>query len=165
METPVSLEVQITELTAAINKLTTITQALHDLRVDAIEKTSAAAASTKSTKGADKAADKAADKPKEETKQAIQENPENRVDPTEELTTLAADYIGASDREEERAARKEKVKALLNHDKIRGEGVKAGDGKLNNVGNVDLFKDQIAKLKAKGDITEPPKASGDDLDL
>lgn len=160
METTLSLEAQLTELTAAVTKLTNITQALHDLRADAIEKTTAAAAtgskaSTKATKD---------DKPADDKKAAISESPENRVNPIEALTDAASDYIGASDREEERAARKEKVKALLNHEKIRDPKVEAGKGLFSTIQPEahDLFKSQIAKLKEKGDITTP-KTVDDDL--
>ncbi|SDJ26152.1 hypothetical protein SAMN05428983_0874 [Agrobacterium fabrum] len=156
-----SLEAAVTELTSSINKLINITQALHDLRADAIEKTTAAAATgPKSTTKADKADKTAADKG------AISDNPDNRVNPIDALTDAASDYIGASDREEERAARKEKVKALLNHEKIRDPKVEAGKGLFSTIQPEahDLFKSQIAKLKEKGDITTPKKADDDLLD-
>ncbi|MDH1266760.1 hypothetical protein N5C81_03905 [Rhizobium pusense] len=156
-----SLEATISELTAAVSKLTVITQALHDLRADAIEKTTAAAATgSKATTKAKEAEKPAADKG------AISETPENRADPIEALTQLAADYIGGSDREEERAARKAKVKALLNHEKIRDPKVNDGDGKFGTIraDAHDLFKSQIAKLSEKGDITTPKKADDDLLD-
>ncbi len=156
-----SLEATISELTAAVSKLTVITQALHDLRADAIEKTTAAAATgSKATTKAKEAEKPAADKG------AISETPENRADPIEALTQLAVDYIGGSDREEERAARKAKVKALLNHEKIRDPKVNDGDGKFGTIraDAHDLFKSQIAKLSEKGDITTPKKADDDLLD-
>lgn len=156
-----SLEASISELTAAVSKLTVITQALHDLRADAIEKTTAAAAT--GPKSATKT--KEAEKPAAD-KGAISESPEDRVNPIEALTDAASDYIGASDREEERAARKEKVKALLNHEKIRDPKVEAGKGLFSTIQPEahDLFKSQIAKLKEKGDITTPKKAEDDLLD-
>lgn len=156
-----SLEATISELTAAVSKLTVITQALHDLRADAIEKTTAAAAT--GSKATTKV--KETEKPAAE-KSAISETPENRADPIEALTQLAADYIGGSDREEERAARKAKVKALLNHEKIRDPKVNDGDGKFGTIraDAHDLFKSQIAKLSEKGDITTPKKADDDLLD-
>ncbi|MEH0291782.1 hypothetical protein V6R98_02335 [Agrobacterium sp. CCNWLW71] len=156
-----SLEATISELTAAVSKLTVITQALHDLRADAIEKTTAAAAT--GSKSATKT--KEAEKPAAD-KGAISESPEDRVNPIEALTDAASDYIGASDREEERAARKEKVKALLNHEKIRDPKVEAGKGLFSTIQPEahDLFKSQIAKLKEKGDITTPKKAEDDLLD-
>lgn len=156
-----SLEATISELTAAVSKLTVITQALHDLRADAIEKTTAAAATgSKATTKVKETEKPAADKG------AISETPENRADPIEALTQLAADYIGGSDREEERAARKAKVKALLNHEKIRDPKVNDGDGKFGTIraDAHDLFKSQIAKLSEKGDITTPKKADDDLLD-
>lgn len=155
-----SLEQRIDELTSTISKLITVTQALHDLRADAIEKVTAAAAPA----GKTKAKDAPADAGKTADTGNISASPEDRVDTTEEAKGLAADYIGASDREDERTARKAKVKALLNHEKVRAEGVKDGEGGLANIGNFKLFKDQIAKLKEKGDITSPPSKS-DDLDL
>ena len=156
-----SLEATISELTAAVSKLTVITQALHDLRADAIEKTTAAAATGSKSATQTKEAEKpAADKG------AISESPEDRANPIEALTDAASDYIGASDREEERAARKEKVKALLNHEKIRDPKVEAGKGLFSTIQPEahDLFKSQIAKLKEKGDITTPKKAEDDLLD-
>ncbi|MGA1831617.1 hypothetical protein [Rhizobium wenxiniae] len=164
-----SLEQKIDELTSTVAKLITVTQALHDLRADAIEKVTAAA-----TAPAGKAPkDKKAEETKADTAKAnISDNPENRVDPAaaakaqlEDATKLAADYIGASDREEERAARKDKIKKLLNHEQIRASGVKDGEGKLDTIGNFDLYKDQVTKLAAKGDITTPPSSSSSDLDL
>lgn len=157
-----SLEQKLDELNTNIAKLINVTQALHDLRADAIEKVTAAAASPGAGKG--KKTDETKAEPVKAETGNISKSPEERVDTTEEAKTLAADYISGSDREDERAARKAKVKALLNHDKVRAEGVKAGEGGLANIGNFKLFKDQIAKLTEKGDITEAP-AKSEDLDL
>lgn len=163
-----SLEQKIDELTSTVAKLITVTQALHDLRADAIEKVTAAAAPA-AGKGKDKKTDEAKS---DAGKGAISESPENRVAPAaaaaaqlEQATQIASDYIGASAREEERAARKDKIKKLLNHEQVRASGVKEGEGMLSNIGNFALYKDQVAKLAAKGDLTLPPAAPSTDLDL
>lgn len=81
------------------------------------------------------------------------------------LKEIIADYLGV-DRKEERAARQEKVKALLNHEKIKKPGV-AADAKpdVTNIAveAVDLFKKQMGLLKEKGDLTTPEKAEEDSL--
>lgn len=161
------LEQAIAENTAAIRDLIAISTKLHDLRADAIEKVTTAASA--STKPKDKPAEtKKADEPKPN----ISANPEDRKDPNdnpyEGVKELIAGYLTGTDREEERTARKEKIKALLNHEKIVKAGL-AADRKPDvsdiRPESVDLFKDQIAKLTAKGDITTPPASKSDDLDL
>ena len=148
-----SLEEEISKLTVAITGLTSITEKLTSLRADAIEavKKDAAPAPKATTT-------KAADKPKEEEKPSGVDHAAIRA--------AMADYIGATDRENERAARKTKLKELLNHAKIKKEGVETATSS-NHIaeGSVGLFLDQVAKLKAKGDLTEPEKAAADDLDL
>ncbi len=154
-----SLEQAIADNTAAIQQLVAISTKLYELRTDAIEQVRSAAASTKgsTTKKTD---DKPSDAGKAAEQKANISTGEERVDPNdraEEIKTAIAGYIGGTEREEERAARKEKVKALLNHEKI----VKPE--------SIDLFLKNIAGLTAKGDITEAPKAAdkpaSDDLDI
>lgn len=161
-----SLEQVIAENTAALNKLIEVSQNLYNLRADAIETVKAAA-------GATKAAPKPADKKAaEEPKPNISTDPENRVDPNdnpyEGIKELIASYVGGTDRDDERAARKEKIRALLNHEKIAKPGL-AADRKPSaddiRPDAIDLFKSQIAKLKEKGDITTPPAPKSTDDDL
>jgi hypothetical protein len=165
-----SIETQLSELTAAIKDLTVITTKLHDMRADMIEKVTTAAAATPKKK----------DEPKgDEAKPNISASPEVRKDPNDTSTgagganpyegikELIADYIkSGSDREEERAARKDWVRKLLNHEKIKKPEIdepKSAEHIMESA--IQLFKDQIAKKKALGDITQPPKKSGDDLEL
>lgn len=159
-----SLEQALAENTAAVKELIGISKELLAVRTEALEKVGTAAVST--TKKADKPA---ADAKKTEDKPQISTSPENRTEnPYEGIKELIAEYIGGTDREEERAARKEKVKALLNHEKIKKPDLPADarpDASNIKEDAIDLFKDQIGKLKAKGDITEPPKKASDDLDL
>ena len=156
-----SLEQALAENTAAIRELAAITKDLLAVRVDAIEKVGAAAASTKtSTK-----------KAAEETKANISASPEDRKDPAsdnpyEGIKEIIAGYIGGTQREEERAARKAKVKALLNHEKVKKADVSdasAVDHIMESA--IDLFKSQMRKLVEKGDLTEAPAPKSDDLDL
>ncbi len=146
-----SLEQLISENTAALRELVAETKALRELRADAIEKVTATAAS---------AGKKTETKKDDGAKSNIQSGAENRVDPREELINLSNDYLNGSDREEERAARKQKIKALLNHDKIKVAGTAADAGKFNTIREdaFETYKKQIAKLVEAGDITTPAVA-------
>lgn len=160
-----SLEQALAENTAAIKELLASNKELLSARHESMAKLESIASSTGKKNG---------DKPAAETKKAddkpqISTNPENRQEnPYESIKELIAEYIGGTDREEERAARKDKIKALLNHEKIKKPDLPADarpDASNIKEDAIGLFKDQVAKLKAKGDITEPPKKSSDDLDL
>lgn len=73
------------------------------------------------------------------------------------LKELIAGYMGV-DRPEERAARKEKVLALLNHPKIKKSDLPADakpDASNIALDSIPLFKRQIELLHEKGDLTEP----------
>jgi len=164
-EIPVSLEQLLAENTAALREMASVTKELIALRSDAIEKVGAAAAATSTTRK------KTDTKTDAGTGANISTSPEDRRDPADSsnpydgVKELIAAYIGGSPREEERTARKEKMKALLNHEKIKKAGVETA----KNVDDImesaiDLFKSQVAKLTEKGDITTPAKAA-DDLDL
>ncbi|MER8924290.1 hypothetical protein [Mesorhizobium sp. M0859] len=161
-----SIETAIAENTAAVLKLVAVTESLLSLRTEAFEKVGAAVtAAGKGTAAKDKP--KADDKPKDNGN--ISTSPENRVNPYEGIKELIAGYITGTDRAEERDARKAKMRDLLNHEKIKKSDV-AADAKpdASNImeSAIPLFKEQIVKLTAKGDITEAPKApASDDLDL
>lgn len=148
-----SLEDEISKLTSAITGLTTITEKLTSLRADAIETVKKEAAP------APKAEKPKADKPKEE--------PKTETPPADDVHTkmreAVADYIGEIDRANERAARKEKMKALLNHEKIKKPGIETATSTDHIAdASIPLFLDQVAKLKAKGALTEPEKAAAED---
>ena len=86
----------------------------------------------------------------------------------EQAKSKIAEYVGSTDREEERKARKVKIKKLLNNEKV-----KKPDAPENTTNLADVKPDMIGaviknveKYIAAGDITEPaPAAGGDDLDI
>ncbi|RWF33776.1 hypothetical protein [Mesorhizobium sp.] len=169
-----SLEAALAEHTAALKANTAInadllaaTKDLLALRNDAIDKVSAAVNNGKGG-GKGKAAETAVTENKvgeDAGKGQISTSPENRANPYEGIKELIAGYLTEIDRPEEREARKEKIRNLLNHEKIKKPDVeKATAADHIKEDAIDLFKDQIAKLKAKGALTEPAKKS-DDLDL
>lgn len=96
--------------------------------------------------------------------------PETASEPTDDyapLRELVAAYF-AVERPEERAARQEKVQALLNHPKIKKAGV-PDDAKpdLRNIeqASIPLFRKQLALLEEKGDLTTPEDTASDDESL
>lgn len=158
-----SLETAILENTTALNALLAATKDLLSFRTDAVEKVAAAVAASTGKGAATK------DKPKTDTAATgngnISTNPEDRKEnPYEGIKELIAGYLGEIDRPEEREARKEKVKALLAHEKIKKPDVaeaKSAEHIMESA--IPLFKEQIAKLTAKGALTEPAKKADDDL--
>lgn len=156
-----SLETAIAENTAALKDLITTIKSDMSLRSDVVKRLEAKDAGSKgaaSTKKADEA------KPNISTGEERKDPAE--TDPREGLRELVAKYLSGTDREDERTARKEKVKALLNHDKIRKPDVEKGKAK----GADDIMDDAIETFKKnlnaqieKGDITPAPKAADDDL--
>ncbi|PBB41740.1 hypothetical protein CK222_21530 [Mesorhizobium sp. WSM3866] len=162
-----SLEAAIAENTAVMKDLLAATKDLLALRNDAIDKVSAAV--NNSGKGAKGKADTAATtttetKGDDAGKGQISTSGEDRKNPYEGIKELIAGYLVEIDRPEEREARKAKIKALLNHEKVKKADV-ADATAVDHIKEdaIDLFKDQIAKLKAKGALTEPKKS--DDLEL
>lgn len=160
-----SLETAIAELTAALTANTAACKDLLALRTEAVEKVTALTSGGKgkkaddSAKGAEKASEKA-------DNGQISSNSENRVNPYEGIKELIAGYLTEIDRPEEREARKEKMRNLLNHEKIKKPDVeKATAADHIREDAISLFKDQIAKLHKAGAITQPPKKESDDLDL
>ena len=150
-----SLEETIKENTAAILKLVEVTTGLATLRTEAIENVKAAAASPK-----------AAAKVKEVAATAVaEEKPEPAPveDPVHgELTKKIAGYLTSTDREDERAARKAKIISLLNHEQIKRADVAADaapDTKNIKPEAMQMFKDNLDNLIARGDLTQPASAS------
>ncbi|TPN04483.1 hypothetical protein [Mesorhizobium sp. B2-1-2] len=171
-----SLEAALAEHTAALKESTAVNSALLaatkdllSLRNDAIDKVSAAVGAT--GKGKDKKEDagkKDDDKKGEDAgKGQISTNPENRVNPYEGVKDKIAAYITGTDRPEERDARKEKVKKLLNHEQIKKADVAtatAADHIMEDA--VPKFMSNMDKFIAAGDLTEAPKKpASDDLDI
>ena len=149
-----SIEEHLAELTSAIKALNATTTALTALRADALETVKKEAAPAPKAATTPKA-----EKPKEE--------PKTETAPADDvhakMREAIADYIGEIDRANERAARKEKMKALLNHEKIKKPGVDTATSTDHIAdASIPLFMDQVAKLKAKGALTEPEKAAAED---
>lgn len=163
-----ALENLIEKLIETIAKNTEVTTQLISLRADAIESTSKAAApaAKASTAKAEKAATAAA-AAAEPAAAAPAETPAAAAPAVSEavyaeLATSIGAYIGAATREEERAARKDKVKALLNHPAIKKEGLAADaapDTKNIKDDAIQTFKDNMQMLIDKGDLTQPAASS------
>lgn len=146
-----SLEDKIEALIKALDVNTAALTRSIEVRVEAIDV----------AKNVKAAADKPADKPKATDKPTETKKDAEKPAGDEAyagLKEIVADYLGATDRKEERAARQEKVVALLKHEKIAKKDLPA-DAKsdLSNIAveNIPLFKDQMKKLKEKGDLTTP----------
>lgn len=158
-----SLEAAIAELTTTMKELISETKELRSMRSEAIDKVAGALSNVSGTKA------KETKPAKEETKAKAdpKPEPETKEDTVsyEGLKELVAKYVTGTDREEERTARKEKVKALLNHEKIKkpdAPDTKSLECIMESA--IPLFRSQMEKLIEKGDITSPPTSS-DDLDL
>lgn len=158
-----ALEDEMKALRESVEKLTEVTTKLLEVRTDAVETVRSAAA----PKG--KAADKATDKPKEtpaaETKSADTISEET----AKKMQESIAAYVSGSDREEERTARKTKIRSLLRHEKIClpefRDNTETYDAMHVMPSAVELFFEQVRLLNEKGDLTEAPKASGGALDI
>lgn len=166
-----SIETALAENTAAILKLVAATDSLLALRTDAIEKVTTAvnAASGKGAKATEAKKDDAKkDEPKGDDagKGQISTNPEDRKNPYEGIKELIAEYVTEIDRPEEREARKQKMRDLLNHEKIKKADVeKATSADHIREDAIELFKKNVAGLKAKGAITQPAEVKKDDDDI
>jgi len=158
-----SLEANIAALTEAVVALTDITTKLHSLRADAIEQVTAAAKPGAAKKAAAAAkADEPAAEPKAEPKAGAKADAPAAGEPTPEFLKMkksVADFLGGSEREEEREARKAKVRELLANPKVAAT-------KLEDV-KPELYpaiESAMARLIAAGDLTKPAGAE-DPLDL
>lgn len=159
-----SLEANIAALTEAVVALTDITTKLHSLRADAIEQVTAAAKPGAAKKAAAAAAkaDEPAAEPKAEPKAETKSEAPAADAPTPEFLKMkksVADFLGGSEREEEREARKAKVRELLANPKVAAT-------KLEDV-KPELYpaiESAMTRLIAAGDLTKPAGAE-DPLDL
>jgi hypothetical protein len=149
-----SLETALAETNAAIKDLIATLKADTALRQEAVNKLTAA------TNGKEK---KAAADPKpnisaspEDRKDPSDDDAGKTADPREGLKELVAKYIGGTDREEERAARKEKIKKLLNHEAIKKPDVETAKGADDiKDASIDLFVKNVNGLIKQGDLTAP----------
>ncbi|QPC91497.1 hypothetical protein [Mesorhizobium sp. INR15] len=158
-----SLEAAITENTAVMKDLLAATKDLLSLRTEAVEKVTAA---VNAGKGKTDTAKTTETKVAEADKGQISTSPEDRKNPYEGIKEMIAGYVTEIDRPEEREARKEKVRNLLNHEKIKKPEVeKATAADHIKEDAVDVFKKNMEALKAKGAITQPAEAKSDDLDI
>lgn len=141
------------DLLKALQENTEVTKNLIALRTEAIETVKSAAASP-----AKASTTKAADTKPETTVATT-----STVDPAvyTKIDESIAAYVGGTDRDDERAARKMKIKALLQHDAIKKPGTAADQFASTNIKDdaIQVFNDNLAALVAKGDLTEAPKAS------
>lgn len=157
-----SLEANIAALTEAVVALTDITTKLHSLRADAIEQVTAAAKPGAAKPGAAAKADEPAAEPKAEPKAETKSEAPAADAPTPEFLKMkksVADFLGGSEREEEREARKAKVRELLANPKVAAT-------KLEDV-KPELYpaiESAMTRLIAAGDLTKPAGAE-DPLDL
>ena len=150
-----ALEDLLKDLTAEIAKLNTSTAQLVSLRTEAIESVKAAAgAAPKATKAA---AEKAAAAPVEKPADPPAAESVASTAVYDQLSTRVAAYLSAATREEERVARKGKIRALFQHDKIKKPGTPADVYDTFNVMDeaLGLFGQQIELLIAAGDLTQP----------
>lgn len=158
-----ALEDLLKELITSTKDLTETTRALMALRSDAIE------AVKKDAAPAAKATTKPAETKPAETKAAEPEvTSAAGVDPKvyEEIAASIGAYVGGASREEERAARKDKVKKLLQHDAIKKPGTPDNVFDAANIkaDAIQVFKDNLAALVTKGDLTTAPAAASNLLD-
>lgn len=151
-----ALEDLLKDLTAALKDNTEATKNLMALRSEAIEAVKSSAAPAAKAVAAKPAETKPA-----ETKA---EPAASGVDPKvyEEIAAAIAAWVGGATREEERAARKDKVKKLLQHDAIKKPGTPDNVFDAANIKDeaIQVFKDNLAAQVAKGDLTTPPAAGG-----
>ena len=150
-----ALEDLLKDLTAEIAKLNTSTAQLVSLRTEAIESVKAAAgAAPKATKAA---AEKAAAAPVEKPADPPAAESVASTAVYDQLSARVAAYVSAATREEERVARKGKIRALFQHDKIKKPGTPPDVYDTFNVMDeaLGLFGQQIELLIAAGDLTQP----------
>ena len=170
-----ALEDKIDALIVALNENTAVTKALAELRTEAVETVRKAAEpkalaelrteAVETVRKAEvrKAEVRKAEAPEVRKAEAPEEDPKSEVS-YEGIPELIAGYVGGTEREEERAARKAKIKELLRHDAIckpekKGE-TEAFDAQDIKPDAVGLFRDQIRLLTEKGDLTQPAGAGG-----
>lgn len=153
-----ALEDKIADLAAKIDQLAAVTQTLIEVRTDAVETVRNTAKPAASKKAEAPKAEPKAEAPKEEPKQAAPADEANY----DGIPELIAGYVGGSTREEERAARKDKIKKLLRHDAIckpeKKDETEQFDAQDIRPDAVDTFREQIRLMTEAGDLTKP--ASG-----
>lgn len=153
------------DLLKALVENTEVTKNLIALRTEAIETVKGAAASTpkasaaKATTAAAATTETAAASTTTATETPAAATTDTKV--YDELAASIGAYVGGTTRDDERAARKAKIKALLQHDKIKKPGTPADVFDAANIMDdaIQLFKDNLQGLIEKGDLTEAPKST------
>ena len=150
------------DLLKAVTELTEVTKNLLSLRTEAIESVKGAAASTPKASSAKVGA--AAEAKTETVAAEVKTETVAATTDTKVYDELAASigaYVGGTTRDDERAARKAKIKALLQHDAIKKPGTAPDVFDAANIKDdaIQVFKDNLQMLVDKGDLTEAPKST------
>lgn len=147
------------DLLKAVTELTEVTKNLIALRTEAIESVKGAAASTPKASTTKAAAAAATIETAAATTTTAAAATDTKV--YDELAGLVGAYVGGTTRDDERAARKAKIKALLQHDAIKKPGTPADVFDTANIKEdaIQVFKDNLQMLVDKGDLTEAPKST------
>lgn len=146
------------------NELLELSNAGRDAAIAAAKAASEKVAGAKTTKPAAAKEEPKAAAPKEDTKPAATAD-ETDGPTVADVNKAITDYVGASDREEERSARKTKVRNMLA--KYSPEGTEKPTGATLAADKRAAFIKTTAKWLAEGDLTTPPEpdASEDDDNL
>lgn len=159
-----SLEQALVEHGKKLDELIALQKREIELREQGIEAVAKAAEKAGVTKTAEPKAEK-----KTETKAEKKvEGAGAGSDLIEEARKKVAEYVAGTDREDERKARKLKIKKLLDNEKVKKPDAPEGNTDLNNIqpNLLGAVIKNIQKYIDAGDITEPaPAAGGDDLDI
>jgi hypothetical protein len=142
-----------------------------ELRAEAVETVRATAAPAKKTPAATKKTEPTVEAaPANETAGASDGPFTDEV--VEELRGLVAKFVSTTDREEERAARKDKLKKLLRHEQVcRPEKISnTTDFDVRDIKDesIGLFRDNMVGLLAqvaKADLVPLAEAAGTNLDI
>jgi hypothetical protein len=170
METTMTLEEMLGGLTAALNENTAELKRANDARPDAIAAVREAAAAGKAP--AKKATDP---KPAEATK-ALESAAAKSADAcvTDEqagaISAKVGEYVSAATRDEERVARRAKMRELLLHPSVIMDGTDTAATAKVDVKNVkgsayDTVIATISKKIEQGDLTSAPAATSGVVDL
>ena len=149
------------DLLKAVTELTEVTKNLLSLRTEAIETVKGAAASTPKASATKAAAAAAAATTETAATTTTTAAPTTDTKVYDELAASIGAYVGGTTRDDERAARKAKIKALLQHDAIKKPGTPADVFDAANIKDdaIQVFKDNLQMLVEKGDLTQPAAAS------
>lgn len=159
-----SLEQALADLGKKLDETIALQKREIELREQGLEAVGKAGEKAGVTKKETKAAETKSEV-KEEKKPASSSGDSSSDEIMETAKTKIAEYVGGTDRDDERTARKAKIKKLLNH-----KDVKKADAPETTTNLADVKPEMLAavvknveKYIAAGDITTPP--ASDDLDI